>query len=154
MTRPPYFQDFGILTLQILQIGSQQTPQIRIVQISTSVSLCGAVSHSYHRVYASTACLYGSIVPPPPVIENSNATTRFLPAHIATYGLKVSACHPSSDQVSSCVCHPSSGQVSSCVCCLCVVFGREEKVGGKRARTSNVKYFKPFRTDVYQRHLS
>ena len=37
---------------------------------------------------------------------------------------------------------------------FCIHFGREEKIGSKRNRTTNVKYFKrPFRVDVYPRHL-
>ena len=78
----------------------------------------------------------------PPVTPKSNATTRFLSRHITTYGLKVSARHPSSGQVYNCVCH------------FCIVFGREKKVGGKRDRTRNIKYFKTFHTDGYRRHLS
>lgn len=75
-------------------------------------------------------------------MPKSKAIIKFLPTHATTYGLKVSARHP------------SSGEVSSCVCRFCIAFGREEKIGGKRARTTNMKYFQTFRTDGYQRHLS
>jgi hypothetical protein len=34
------------------------------------------------------------------------------------------------------------------------VFGRDEKIGGKRARTKNVKYVSTFQTDGYKLHLS
>ena len=34
------------------------------------------------------------------------------------------------------------------------MFGRDEKIGGKRARTKNVKYFSTFQTDGYKLHLS
>jgi hypothetical protein len=33
------------------------------------------------------------------------------------------------------------------------VFGRDKKIGGKRARTKNVKYFSTFWTDGYKLHL-
>ena len=72
----------------------------------------------------------------------SNAITRFFSSPFATFGLKEIARHP------------SSGKVWSCVCRFCIVFGREYNVGGKRACTSNVKYFKTFCTDWYQRHIS
>lgn len=48
-----------------------------------------------------------------------------------------------------------TGAVVSVVCQFCVSFGREVKVGAKRARTANVKYFKkPFRADNYITHLT
>ncbi|BBN02006.1 hypothetical protein Mp_2g11970 [Marchantia polymorpha subsp. ruderalis] len=67
--------------------------------------------------------------------------SHFQSFHAIEYGMKVSA-HDS-----------SSGKVSSVVCRFCTTFGREENVGGKRARTNNVKYFNTFRTDGYKRHL-
>ena len=40
-----------------------------------------------------------------------------------------------------------------CKCLFCVHFGREYKVGSKRQKTSNIKYFKkPFRADNYKQH--
>lgn len=48
----------------------------------------------------------------------------------------------------------NQGSVISAECLFCVYFGREAKVGSKRSRTENIKYFKPpFRTDVYKQHL-
>ena len=39
-------------------------------------------------------------------------------------------------------------------CRFCIHFGREVKPGSKRARTTNVKYFKhPFRADNYTQHM-
>lgn len=47
------------------------------------------------------------------------------------------------------------GTVLSAECLFCVFFGREAKVGAKRARTKNTKYFKaPFRADIYRQHLT
>ena len=41
-----------------------------------------------------------------------------------------------------------------CLAFFCIHFGREEKIGSKRNRTTNVKYFKrPFHVDMYRRHL-
>jgi hypothetical protein len=68
--------------------------------------------------------------------------TSFQPSHAIDYGLKVSA------QV------PRSTAVVSVVCWFCTVFGGDEKIGGKRARTKNVKYFSTFWTDGYTLHLS
>jgi hypothetical protein len=71
-----------------------------------------------------------------------NYVSKFQPMHEVEYGLKVSARNP------------SSGKVSCVLCRFCTTFGREEHVGGRRARTRNVKYFTTFRTDGYKRHLS
>ena len=75
-------------------------------------------------------------------MPKSKAVAKFQPSHAVHYGLKVSARHP------------TSSQVSSAMCRFCATFGRDENVGGKRARTNNVKYFTTFRTDGYKRHLS
>jgi hypothetical protein len=68
--------------------------------------------------------------------------TSFQPSHLVDYGLKISAQDPKSTAVVSAVCQ------------FYTVFGREEKIGGKRARTKNVKYFSTFWTDGYKLHLS
>jgi hypothetical protein len=65
---------------------------------------------------------------------------KFQRMHEVEYGLKISACHPSSSNVS--FFH------------FCATFAREEHAGGRRARTLNVKYFTTFRPDGYKRHLS
>ena len=39
------------------------------------------------------------------------------------------------------------------MCQFCTVFGRDEKIGGKRARTKNVKYFSTFWSGGYKLHL-
>ena len=44
--------------------------------------------------------------------------------------------------------------VVSVSCLFCIHFGREEKIGSKRNRTTNVKYFnRPFHIDMYRWHL-
>ena len=49
---------------------------------------------------------------------------------------------------------PSTKVVVSVSCLFCVHFGREEKVGAKRRKTTNVQYFKkPFRVDAYKQHM-
>ena len=68
--------------------------------------------------------------------------TCFQPSHSIDYGLRISAQDPRSTAVVSVVCQ------------FCIVFGRDKKVGGKRARTKNVKYFSTFWTDGYKLHLS
>jgi hypothetical protein len=74
-------------------------------------------------------------------MPKAKAVSNFQPKHEVEYGLKISARHP------------ISGKVSSVVCRFCTTFGREKNVGGKRARTKNVKYFTTFRADGYKRHL-
>jgi len=56
----------------------------------------------------------------------------FQSSHEVTYGLKVSARDP------------TTSKVTSVVCRFCTMFGREENIGGKRKRTSNVKHFTTF----------
>lgn len=59
------------------------------------------------------------------------------------YGLKISEREP------------KSGNVVSVQCKFCIYFGRQEKLGAKRARTSNIKAFVlPFRADNYKTHLT
>lgn len=75
-------------------------------------------------------------------MPKKDATGTYQASHSSKYGLKISARHP------------GTSHVISAVCRFCTVFGREENVGGKRARTANVKYFSTFRTDGYKRHLT
>ena len=70
------------------------------------------------------------------------SSRRFRPSYELTYGLRV--CQRSS----------GTGKVESCVCRFCEVFGRDERVGGKRKRTKRVKYFSgTFRSDHIKEHL-
>ena len=66
--------------------------------------------------------------------------TRFKPSHALTYGVRVS-------QRAS-----GTSEVLAVECLFCIFFGREEKCGSKRKRTSNVKHYKTFRVDHYAQH--
>ena len=69
--------------------------------------------------------------------------TSFKEKYQLKYGLKIS--HRD----------PATNIVDSVACQFCLFYGREERVGGKRARTTNVKYFKhPFRVDLFEKHMS
>ena len=68
--------------------------------------------------------------------------TSSQPSHSIEYELKISAQDPRSTDVVSVVYQ------------FCTVFGRDKIIGGKRARTKNVKYFSTFWTDGYKLLLS
>ena len=68
--------------------------------------------------------------------------TSFQPSHYIDYGLGISAQNPRSTNVVSVVSR------------FCTVFGRDKKIGAKRARAKNVKYFSTFWTDGYKLNLS
>lgn len=75
-------------------------------------------------------------------MSSSKRTTPFNVRHCDEYGLKVTQ----RDAASS--------LVVSVACRFCITFGREQKVGSKRRATTNVQHFtKPFRVDMYKKHM-
>lgn len=69
-------------------------------------------------------------------------STPFQPKHESEYGLKIMERHA------------NSSKVVSVACQFCTTFGREAKIGSKRSRTANIKYFRaPFRPEHYRRHM-
>ena len=68
-------------------------------------------------------------------------STPFQRKHESEYGLKVVERQA------------NNSRVIAVACQFCTTFGREEKVGSKRSRTANIKYFRaPFRPEHYRKH--
>ena len=72
----------------------------------------------------------------------SKCSTPFLPRHSHEYAIRVTQRSAENESV-----------VVAAECLFCVYFGRESKVGAKRKKTGNIKYFsKPFRADNYRQY--
>ena len=70
----------------------------------------------------------------------SKCSTPFLPRHSHDYAVRVTQ-------------RNAESVVVAVECLFCVYFGRESKVGAKRKKTENIKYFsRPFRADNYRQH--
>ncbi|XXQ37093.1 Uncharacterized protein PBTT_07093 [Plasmodiophora brassicae] len=69
------------------------------------------------------------------------ASTGFNKAHCIEYGLKIIGRDPATHKVRSLRCQ------------FCAFCGREEKVGAKRKKTENVKYFDKFKAQYYLQHI-
>ncbi|KAJ8571350.1 hypothetical protein ON010_g5487 [Phytophthora cinnamomi] len=77
-----------------------------------------------------------------PKPKSKQRSTPFQSAHELEFGLQVSEREPS-----------NGNNVLSVLCRFCAVFGREERVGAKRKKTTNIKYFRrPFRPEHYRKH--
>lgn len=79
-----------------------------------------------------------------PLKRTNSRKTSFRKSHALNFAVGVTSHRD---------CTRASAAVVSAKCWFFVFGSRREKVGSKRLRTSNIKYFKsPFRTDNYTKH--
>src|SRR4051794_30206947 len=78
-----------------------------------------------------------------PASKRPKVATPYQLSHAITFAVK-----PSARNV-------TSGLIESAECLFCIYYGKEEKVGKKRANTNNIKFFKhPFHSCNYTSHHS
>jgi hypothetical protein len=112
----------------------------QLVSTKPRKSLAQHSSNHWAQHICSTHLIHHIIsFSPVTTIPKLHYVYKFQRMHVE-YELKISACHPSSGNVS--FFHS------------CATFAREEHAEGRRDRARKVKYFTTFRPDGYKRHLS